>query len=164
MSKKTDIMYKSNISDERWIAYDIPGNIGWIAYFVGFGKLIAKGHHKAAAVTGVPAALMATGICELVSERIAGLDRKLPIERLQRGFGALTVGGATGVVAGLVAGSACDAISSEFCRWRNDLCGSGRTHTGDGRGGTFTRRGADVCCRIYSDDGARCCAWIKGSG
>lgn len=102
--KKTDIMYKSNISDERWIAYDIPGNIGWIAYFIGFGKLIANGNYKAAAVTAVPAALMATGICELVSERIAGLDRKLPIERLQRGFGALTVGGATGIAAGLAAG------------------------------------------------------------
>lgn len=102
--KKTDIIYKSDISDEKWIAYDIPGNIGWITYFVGFGKLIGKGSFKSVAVIAVPAALMATGICELVSERIAGMDRELPIERLQRGFGALTVGGATGVVAGLTAG------------------------------------------------------------
>ena len=26
--------YKTAISDARWIAYDIPGNAGWIAYLV----------------------------------------------------------------------------------------------------------------------------------
>ena len=26
--------YKTEISDARWIAYDIPGNIGWITYLV----------------------------------------------------------------------------------------------------------------------------------
>ena len=26
--------YKTAISDARWIAYDIPGNVGWIAYLV----------------------------------------------------------------------------------------------------------------------------------
>ena len=24
-------MYESKISDAKWIAYDIPGNVGWIA-------------------------------------------------------------------------------------------------------------------------------------
>ena len=24
--------YKTEISDRRWIAYDIPGNIGWITW------------------------------------------------------------------------------------------------------------------------------------
>ena len=28
-------IYETKISDARWIAYDIPGNIGWILYFVG---------------------------------------------------------------------------------------------------------------------------------
>ena len=27
-------MYETKISDARWIAYDIPGNIGWIVYIV----------------------------------------------------------------------------------------------------------------------------------
>ena len=27
-------LYKTEISDVRWMAYDIPGNIGWIAYLV----------------------------------------------------------------------------------------------------------------------------------
>ena len=26
--------YKTAISDARWIAYDIPGNVGWIVYLV----------------------------------------------------------------------------------------------------------------------------------
>ena len=29
-----DTSYKTEISDARWIAYDIPGNIGWLAYLV----------------------------------------------------------------------------------------------------------------------------------
>lgn len=28
-------MYESKISDAKWITYDIPGNIGWIAFLVG---------------------------------------------------------------------------------------------------------------------------------
>ena len=27
-------LYESKISDARWWIYDIPGNIGWIIYFV----------------------------------------------------------------------------------------------------------------------------------
>lgn len=42
---------------------------------------------------------MATGIAELVDERIKGLDRTLPKKRLLRGFGALTLGGITGEAA-----------------------------------------------------------------
>ena len=42
-------------------------------------------------------ALMAIGIIELISERIAGLDRVLSGKRLFRGFGALTAGGLLGI-------------------------------------------------------------------
>ena len=45
----------------------------------------------------VPAALMMTGVFELISERIHGLDRVLSEKRLFRGFGALTVGGLLGI-------------------------------------------------------------------
>ena len=29
-----DKNYSTEISDARWMAYDIPGNIGWIAWLV----------------------------------------------------------------------------------------------------------------------------------
>jgi len=103
--KRRDLLYKSDISDAKWMAYDIPGNIGWITYFAVFGKLIRNGMYMDAAKTAVPAALMATGICELVSERINGLDRELPAERLYRGFGALTLGGLTGIAASCLTGT-----------------------------------------------------------
>ena len=64
--------YKTAISDARWIAYDIPGNAGWIAYLV----CVFLG---------------------LRSERIAGLDRVFSGKRLFRGFGALTAGGLLGI-------------------------------------------------------------------
>ena len=40
---------------------------------------------------------MLIGVGELISERIAGLDRVLPGNRLFRGFGALTAGGLLGI-------------------------------------------------------------------
>ena len=44
---------------------------------------------------------MAVGIMELISERIAKLDRILPKKRLYRGFGTLTWGGFGGIIVGL---------------------------------------------------------------
>lgn len=41
--------------------------------------------------------IMIIGIAELVSERMAKLDRRLPKVRLLRGFGALVMGGALGM-------------------------------------------------------------------
>ena len=35
-------IYETKISDARWIAYDIPGNIGWILYFVGLVPCFAN--------------------------------------------------------------------------------------------------------------------------
>ena len=84
--------YRTKISDKRWIAYDIPGNIGWITWLVCTvrGLREKRDLHSIAAL--VPAALMMTGVFELISERIHGIDRVLSGKRLFRGFGALTVG------------------------------------------------------------------------
>ena len=46
--------------------------------------------HSIAAM--VPAVLMLTGVVELISERIHGLDRILSGKRLLRGFGVLNAG------------------------------------------------------------------------
>ena len=85
--------YRTTISDKRWIAYDIPGNIGWITWLVCAvrGRREKRDIHSVAAL--VPAVLMLTGVVELISERIHGLDRVLSVKRLFRGFGALTAGG-----------------------------------------------------------------------
>ena len=90
--------YETKIPDARWWAYDLPGNAGWILYFVCVGKMLRKGLSLFAAAALLPAALMLTGVAELVSERIAGLDRVLPKKRLLRGFGALTLGGGLGAI------------------------------------------------------------------
>ena len=98
-------LYETKISDIRWYIYDVPGNVGWIAYIVcvilGF---IKHGEHLAINVISIiPAVCMLVGIVELISERIAKLDRVLPKARLYRGFGALTLGGCLGFVVGLIA-------------------------------------------------------------
>ena len=72
--------YRTTISDKRWIAYDIPGNIGWITYLVCMVKGIREKR-----------------VVELISERICELDRVLPGKRLLCGFGALTAGGLLGI-------------------------------------------------------------------
>lgn len=89
--------YRTTISDKRWIAYDIPGNIGWITWLVCAvrGLREKRDIHSVAAL--VPAVLMLTGVVELISERIHGLDRVLSGKRLFRGFGALTAGGMLGI-------------------------------------------------------------------
>jgi hypothetical protein len=48
------------------------------------------------------AALMFQGIVELMSEHLKKLDRVLTGKQLARGFGALTVGGALGMVVSLL--------------------------------------------------------------
>ena len=93
--------YRTTISDKRWIAYDIPGNIGWITWLVCAvrGLREKRDIHSVAAL--VPAVLMLTGVVELISERIHGLDRVLSGKRLFRGFGALTAGVLLGIPAAL---------------------------------------------------------------
>ena len=72
-------IYETKITTARWMAYDIPGNIGWIMYFKGiynlFSDEIIKEHKFALILLIIPAILMLIGIIELISERILKLDR-----------------------------------------------------------------------------------------
>ena len=100
-------LYETKISTARWMAYDIPGNIGWIAWIVCTAVILSGGMTPFGAVSAAVALVMLTGVIELISERIAGLDRVLPKKRLLRGFGALTAGGIAGVptaLYGVIAG------------------------------------------------------------
>lgn len=99
---KRDELYETKISDARWWLYDIPGNAGWIIYFVCVFRLLRQGIDPFAMVSVLPAILMLIGIAELISERIAGLDRLLPRKRLLRGFGALTLGGILGAIVSVI--------------------------------------------------------------
>ena len=92
-----ETQYRITISDQRWIAYDIPGNIGWITYLICTVKGVREKRDSYSFISVIPAALMLSGVAELISERICGLDRVLPGKRLFRGFGALTVGGLLGI-------------------------------------------------------------------
>ena len=102
-------LYETKISNARWWAYDIPGNIGWITYFAVLIRLFQNSPAYMEAplvmsclIVGIlPAIVMAVGIFELISERIAKLDRVLPRKRLLRGFGALTWGGFGGIIISL---------------------------------------------------------------
>ena len=108
---KSDTIYETQISDARWWTYDIPGNVGWIMYFVCLIQCFVKQPVfmeiplvLISLVIGIlPAVAMVVGIAELISERILKLDRVLPKKRLYRGFGALTWGGLGGMIVGLSA-------------------------------------------------------------
>ena len=93
-----ETIYETKISDARWWAYDIPGNAGWIAYLACLVKSLKRGLSTFNIAALLPGGLMGLGVGELISERIAGLDRVLPKRRLLRGFGALTLGGIGGMV------------------------------------------------------------------
>ena len=100
-----DELYETDISDIKWIAYDLPGNLGWIIYlasliltFLNKPTIISDNNILIIMILGIiPALLMIVGIIELISERIQKLDRILPYKRLLRGFGFLTYGGLLGV-------------------------------------------------------------------
>ncbi len=94
--------YETKISDTRWWAYDIPGNAGWIAYLVCLFNSLKRGLSAFDALALLPGGLMLLGVAELISERIAGLDRVLPRRRLLRGFGALTMGGIGGMIVSIL--------------------------------------------------------------
>ena len=93
-----ETLYETKISDARWWVYDIPGNAGWIAYLVCLVKSMKSGLNAFNALALLSGGLMGLGVGELISERIAGLDRVLPKRRLLRGFGALTTGGIGGMI------------------------------------------------------------------
>lgn len=106
-----DRIYVTEISNARWMAYDLPGNIGWILYIVCLVKcfvdkpsfIASWGLFGIVVLSVIPAVMMAIGVIELISERIERLDRKLPKTRLQRGFGFLTFGGMAGAVISIAA-------------------------------------------------------------
>lgn len=106
-----DKRYETQISDARWWAYDIPGNIGWIMYItVLILSFIKQPVFMAIPLVRIcikiailPAVAMIVGIAELISERIKKLDRILTKKRLYRGFGALTWGGFSGIIVSLTA-------------------------------------------------------------
>ena len=93
-----ETLYETKISDERWWAYDIPGNAGWIACLACLFHSLKRGLNTFNMAALLPGGLMGLGVGELNSERIAGLDRVLPKRRLLRGFGALTLGGIGGMI------------------------------------------------------------------
>lgn len=92
-------MYRTNISEARWIVYDIFGNIGWLTYHIVLAKCLAEkpefmasGGLTAVVILAVlPALLMLVGLLELINERIHKLDYVLPKSRTYRGFGALLI-------------------------------------------------------------------------
>ena len=112
-------LYETKISNARWIAYDLPGNIGWIAYIVALILCFAKSPEfmSNGVLSGltiaaiIPALMMLVGIAELIHERICKQDRILLGWQLFLGFGSLTLGGIfgaalalSGVVYGVVQG------------------------------------------------------------
>lgn len=110
-----DRIYVTDISNARWMTYDIPENVGWIIYIVCLVRcfvvksdfISSWGLFGIIVISVIPAIFMIIGIAELVSERMAKLDRRLPKVRLLRGFGALVLGGIFGMavsVLGLVYG------------------------------------------------------------
>ena len=105
-------MYESKLSARRWIAYDLPGNVGWIVWIICLIRFLTQGATWFSLLALIPAVFMLAGVIELVSERIRKLDWVLPKARLYRGFGSLTLGGALGIpvaAVGLIAaqGSTC---------------------------------------------------------
>ncbi|MBQ8159116.1 MAG: hypothetical protein IJ083_00065 [Clostridia bacterium] len=100
--QKHDSIYVTEISDGRWIAYDIPGNIGWIIYFVCCARLFHAGLQPHALIALIPALGMLLGIVELIAERVQKLDRILPKRRLLRGFGLLALSGILGMLVSLI--------------------------------------------------------------
>lgn len=90
--------FETKISDLAWWIMDIPGNLGWILYLITLYQILKEGMDLYAFLLAIPAVLMIIGVIELISERIAKMDRVLPKKRLYRGFGVLTLGGLLGTV------------------------------------------------------------------
>lgn len=111
-------LYETKISDKLWIAYDIPANLGWIAYIISLILLFIGQSSCAKSIIGyfeiISAILLVIGIAELISERIAKLDRVLPKIRLYRGFGALTLGGTLGFILASIS-FAWELSTGHFC-------------------------------------------------
>ena len=111
-------LYETKISDARWIAYDIPANLGWIAYIVALILIFTNDADCSKSILTylgvIPAVWLLIGIGELISERIVKLDRILPLRRLLRGFGVLTVASFSGFVLSAIS-FMIETIQEHFC-------------------------------------------------
>ena len=116
MADRSEQTFVTQITDARWMAYDLPGNVGWIAYITALILALVRKPvwmevplmKGLILIAVIPAVMMLIGVAELISERIQKLDRILPKRRLLRGFGLLTWGGCGGTIVaaiGLVTGS-----------------------------------------------------------
>ena len=80
---------ETKISNARRIAYDLPGNVGWIAYIVALILCFAKspafmsnGVLRGLTVAAIiPAVMILVGIAELIHERICKQDRIWDMKR-----------------------------------------------------------------------------------
>ena len=96
-------------------------------------KSLKRGMNSFSLAALLPGSLMMLGVGELISERIAGLDRVLPKGRLLRGFGVLTLGGLGGGIVSALGlatqkekrGPAIMLIGSILCAVFAGLCWKG---------------------------------------
>ena len=110
-NRNMDELYETQITHLRWIAYDIPGNVGWIMYIAACALSFKKQPVFldvplvliCMVISIIPAIAMVIGIVELLNERYYKLSRLLTKRRLYRGFGALTWGGFGGIIVSLTA-------------------------------------------------------------
>lgn len=109
-----DTIYESKLSAGRWIAYDLPGNVGWILWIICLILLFKQGVTWFSLLALIPAIFMLVGVLELVNERIHKLDWVLPKARLYRGFGSLILGGILGI---LIAAVGLVASQGSLCPW-----------------------------------------------
>lgn len=113
-------LYETTISDARWIAYDIPANLGWIAYITALVLIFTNGADCSKSILTylgvIPAVWLLIGIGELVSERIVKLDRVLPLRRLLRGFGVITIGSFLGFILSAVS-FVIEMVQGHFCTY-----------------------------------------------
>ena len=109
-----NVLYESKLPAKRWIAYDLPGNVGWIVWIVCLILLLTQGVTWFTLLAMIPAVFMLTGVIELVSERIQKLDWVLSKARLYRGFGSLTLGGILGIP---IAAAGLFTAQGPLCWW-----------------------------------------------
>ena len=76
-------LYRTNISDKSWMAYDIPGNIGWITYTIYAVREAFRKKDPYNVATIIPVIFMLVGISELISERMREIIQN-PEHRIQK--------------------------------------------------------------------------------
>ena len=116
------LLFIAAIASDQWLKYWVVNHlaVGESMPFIPHILQLERLHNYGAAwssLTGKTALLVAMtsvmliGIAELISERVQKLDWVLPKARLYRGFGALTLGGAMGMLIS-AAGLLCEKVSA----------------------------------------------------